>query len=201
VNPNPSTPRAKALFIKLVKIGLPVVLVIFVGIQFVPVDAIQSAPVRSEMKEEPPEVVALLKRACFDCHSNETEWPWYSRIAPASWLVAKDVIEGRESINFSDWDGMDADDRQYNREACRDEVAEGEMPPWFYIPMHPEAKISEAEVALLTKWFESHEDDEDEGDDEDQADEDDKDDEKPEGEQKDDDAKEDGAKEDGAEAE
>jgi hypothetical protein len=83
---------------------------------------------------------ALAQRACFDCHSNETRWPWYSYVAPASWLVAYDVNEGRERLNFSDWvEGThDADE-------ASEEVLEGEMPPRIYTVLHPEAVLTPAE--------------------------------------------------------
>lgn len=139
--------------------------VAFVGIQFVPVAAMQNPPSQPPLPE-PPEVVAILKRACYDCHSHEVRWPWYSRIAPVSWLVARDVVEGRESINFSDWP-TDEDDRSFNREQTWESVDSGEMPLWFYLPLHPEANLTEADKAILKKWAETsaEEQDEEEGDD------------------------------------
>ena len=89
----------------------------------------------------------LFFRACADCHSNETEWPWYSRYAPVSWLVAHDVYEGREHLNVSMW-GLrayeDADD-------AAETVREGEMPPWFYVVPHPEAELSGQQKADLIR--------------------------------------------------
>lgn len=157
-----SAGKKKALLIKGLKIGGPILLLVFIGIQFVPVAAIEASSKRSAMKGEDPQVVALLKRSCYDCHSNETEWPWYSRVAPASWLVAKDVAGGRESVNFSNWDDMDAFDKQYAREQAHDLVKDGDMPPWFYIPMHPSAKTNDQDLTVLAKWVKDHEDDEDE---------------------------------------
>jgi hypothetical protein len=139
----------------------------FVGIQFVPVAAMEN-PASQPALAEPPEVVAILKRACYDCHSHEVRWPWYSRIAPVSWLVARDVVEGRKGINFSEWPD-DEDDRVFNREQTWDSVESGEMPLWFYLPLHPEANLSEADKAVLKKWSETEaeeEDEEEEGDDE-----------------------------------
>jgi hypothetical protein len=79
-------------------------------------------------------------RACGDCHSHATEWPWYSHVAPASWLVAHDVEEAREHFNVSTWDRGhgDADEAAH-------EYEEGEMPLWFYVPLHPEAKLTAEE--------------------------------------------------------
>lgn len=156
--------RKRSLWKSVLKFGLGGLIAAFVGIQFVPVPAIGNNPeARSTMKGEPPEVVALLKRACFDCHSNETLWPWYSRIAPGSWLMAHDIEEGRKALDYSDWDGLDEEDKQFNREQTRDVVADDEMPPWFYvIPFHAEAKITPQDRALLEKWFADNEEEEEE---------------------------------------
>jgi Haem-binding domain len=133
---------------------------LLVGIQFVPVDAKENPPSQPPLAE-PPEVVAILKRACYDCHSHEVKWPWYSRIAPASWLVARDVIKGRDAVNFSDWP-EDEEDRAFNREQCWDSVESGDMPLWFYLPLHPEANLTEADKAILKKWSETEVEEEDE---------------------------------------
>lgn len=134
--------------------------VAFVAIQFVPVPAKENPPIIADF-DEAPEVEEILRRACYDCHSNEVRWPWYSSIAPASWLVGSDVVEGREAYNFSDWPA-DEDDRQFNREAALEQVVDGEMPPWFYLPMHPEAKLSEQDLATLKKWGAEKEEEEEE---------------------------------------
>ena len=86
--------------LKWLGLGLLVMLVAF---QFVPVE--RSNPPVETATAPPPSVEEVLRRACFDCHSHETRWPWYSRVAPASWLVARDVHEARQELNFSDWDG------------------------------------------------------------------------------------------------
>lgn len=91
----------------------------------------------------------MARRACFDCHSNQTIWPWYSRIAPASWLVYNDVAEGREILNFSDWqngrrEGEKADE-------ISEEIEEGKMPPFQYRLAHPEAQLSDADKQFLIK--------------------------------------------------
>ncbi len=79
-------------------------------------------------------------RACKDCHSNETSWPWYSSVAPVSWLVQNDVDEGRSKFNVSQW----GHGKQEADEAAG-MIRKGEMPPWFYLPAHPEAKFTDAE--------------------------------------------------------
>ena len=82
----------------------------------------------------------LFQRACKDCHSNQTEWPWYSSVAPISWLVQSDVEEGRSHFNVSEW----GRNENHGDEAAK-MLREGEMPLWFYLPAHPEARFSDAE--------------------------------------------------------
>ena len=91
-----------------------------------------------------PETRDLMHRACFDCHSNETVWPWYSNIAPVSWLVQRDVNGGRSHLNFSEWNLP-----QKRAKDVAEQVKEGEMPLWFYLPMHPAAKLTAAEKQAL----------------------------------------------------
>jgi hypothetical protein len=124
-----------------------------VGIQFVPVEGVGNNPVERFALDAPPEVEAILRRSCMDCHSNETRWPWYSRLAPASWLVMRDVRKGRSRFNMSEWGDTDEEERATDKESSWDQVATGEMPPWFYIPMHPDARLSDADKALLKDWF------------------------------------------------
>jgi hypothetical protein len=102
--------------------------------------------------DAPPEVLALLRRSCFDCHSHESRWPWYSYIAPASWLVADDVHHAREHLNFSAWNRYDADERADLYEEIGEEVSEGAMPLPIYLFGHPGARPSEAERATIVAW-------------------------------------------------
>jgi len=83
-------------------------------------------------------------RTCYDCHSNEVVWPWYSNVAPVSWLVQHDVEEGRSKLNFSEWDKpqREADD-------ASKAVKDGSMPRWFYVPLHPVANLTPAEKDQL----------------------------------------------------
>ncbi len=119
-------------------------------IQFIPIDR-NNPPVAGEI-EAPEAVMAILKRSCYDCHSNETIWPWYSYVAPASWLVAKDVREGREELNFSVWDTYSEKRKNHKIKECGEEVEEGEMPLWFYLPLHPEAELSQDDIDLIVSW-------------------------------------------------
>jgi hypothetical protein len=102
--------------------------------------------------ETPADVKEVLRRSCYDCHSNETRWPWYAHVAPISWLLHRDVVEGRRHMNFSEWDKVPADQRQRRKASCGREVKSGDMPLWFYLPLHPAAKLSDRDKALVENW-------------------------------------------------
>ena len=125
-----------------------------VAIQFVPVRDVGTNPPKRFKLDAPPEVEALMRHACFDCHSNETRWPLYARLAPSSWLMSRDIHNGRNHLNFSEWGDVDEDERQDDLENAWEQVESGEMPPWFYVfPFHPDAKLSAADKALLKSYF------------------------------------------------
>jgi cytochrome c551/c552 len=123
-----------------------VLVALFLVIQVLPIGRNHTNPaVVSEPAWDTPATRALVQRACFDCHSNETVWPWYSNIAPVSWLVSGDVTEGRSRMNFSDW----GRGRQPSVSEMVGEIEEGGMPPFQYLLMHPDAKLSAAEKQAL----------------------------------------------------
>jgi len=97
-------------------------------------------------------VRAVLRRACYDCHSHETVWPWYSKVAPVSWLVAHDVHEGRQKLNFSTWNRYTPKQQVKKSKESWEEVAAGEMPLWYYLPVHRDAALSAEDRALLRTW-------------------------------------------------
>jgi len=103
----------------------------------------------------PDRVAPTLRRACYDCHSHETAWPWYAYVAPASWLVARDVHEGRRHVNFSDWGAYSAPEQQRRLLDIADEAKEGGMPPWYYAPFHAGSALSQADVDTIVGWAES----------------------------------------------
>ncbi len=120
----------------------------------IPTEDIGTNPPERFALDASPEVVAIMRRACFDCHTNETRWPLYARIAPGSWLMARDVHKGRNHLNFSKWGDADEDERQTDRESCWDQVESGAMPPWFYVfPFHRDAKLSDWDKARLKTYF------------------------------------------------
>jgi hypothetical protein len=108
-------------------------------------------PVTAEV-DAPEAVRAVLRRACYDCHSNTTVWPWYAHVAPVSWLVAHDVDEGRGELNFSTWDAYPAKKRVKKMEEIVEVLEEDEMPLWYYVLLHPEARLTDAERATLDGW-------------------------------------------------
>ncbi len=118
--------------------------------QLVPVER-TNPPVVAKL-EAPPEVRELLQRACSNCHSYETRWPWYSRVAPVSWLVVHDVNEARKKLNLSTWGTLDPRRRARLREEMWEEVSQGEMPLPAYRLAHPEARLSDADRDILRAW-------------------------------------------------
>lgn len=143
---------------RILKITLWAILATFVIAQFFqpvqtnpPVDPGSSF---AAVARPPAEVVSIVKRACGDCHSNETVWPWYSNVSPASWLVFQDVQEGRAHLNFSEWSRFGPEmARTRIREVC-EQAREGEMPPLYYLPLHPAASLSKADIGALctVRW-------------------------------------------------
>lgn len=128
--------------------------VVFVAIQFVPYGRDHDNP---RSVEEPAwdssRTRQLAVAACFDCHSNLTEWPWYTEVAPFSWLTARDVTDGREVLNFSEWHLP----QEVDVEAVVDVLRDGEMPPFYYTWVHRNADLSsveqqELESGLLETW-------------------------------------------------
>jgi hypothetical protein len=122
-----------------------VVLLIAVLIQFVPFGHNQlNPPVAKEPAWDSPQTRTLFRRACFDCHSNQTGWRWYAYVAPVSWLVQRDVDDGRRRLNFSQWDQP----QKHAKDVAR-EVNGGDMPLWFYLPLHPSARLTDTEKQAL----------------------------------------------------
>ena len=149
-SPSEKAPKKKSSLLRKVFVGL---VVLFLVAQLYPVD--RTNPEVIADIPAPKHVKDILKRACYDCHSNETKWLWYSYISPGSILIARDVHEGREALNFSTW-GEDIADEEDTPEMfldmCWDSIESKEMPLWFYIPVHPEAVLTKEDYAILSKW-------------------------------------------------
>jgi hypothetical protein len=128
---------------------------VLVAIQLVPVsrdDGPQTADATVDAVEAPPEVKTLLRRACANCHTGATEWPWYSRVAPVSWLVAHDVHEGREHLDFGTLPAAKPKRKAKLFGEIAEVVEEGGMPLRSYRWMHPEARLTDAERKVIVDW-------------------------------------------------
>jgi uncharacterized membrane protein len=124
---------------------------LLVAIQLVPVSR-TNPPVESE-PAAPPEVQALLKKACYDCHSHQTVWPLQAYVAPFSWLVAHDVKEARQEMNFSRWGSISREQLgKYSLDIPKEVEKKKEMPPGIYLLAHPEARLTDAERAAIAAW-------------------------------------------------
>jgi mono/diheme cytochrome c family protein len=117
---------------------------LFVLIQLVPYGRDHTnPPVSAQPAWDSPQTRALAAAACFDCHSNETAWPWYTSVAPMSWLTQHDVDAGRATLNFSEWN------RPQEAGDIAEVIAGGEMPPWYYSAIHSGARLSDQEKQRL----------------------------------------------------
>ena len=125
---------------------------VFIGIQFVPTPAVSkittTRPHSAEMID--PRVARIMERSCQDCHSNRTAWPWYSRVAPVSWVIARHVKEGREILDFSDWATQPPSEGE--RLLICNAVSDGRMPLQGYTAIHRNARLSKQDVKSICDW-------------------------------------------------
>lgn len=144
--------------IKRVLLGL---LVGFVIIQFFQIDKTQppSDPVDDfiNLLSPPEQVATLLKRSCYDCHSYQTQYPWYTSVAPLSWWIGHHISQGREHLNFSEWGKYTERRQRHKLEECWEEVENELMPLKSYLWVHSEAKLSQEQASLLINWFKEKE--------------------------------------------
>jgi hypothetical protein len=103
----------------------------------------------------PPQVAVMLRASCYDCHSHETRWPWYSHIAPVSWLVVSDVNDGREHLNLSDWPVDDPARAAKKLENMSEKIGYGEMPLKKYTMIHADARLTDGQRKELTDWLDA----------------------------------------------
>ena len=134
-------------------------LLALIVIQFIPVN--RSAPEVDPSQdfvsayEMPSDFYTLVKNACYDCHSNEVEYPWYAKVAPVNFWIQDHVNEGREHLNFSIWGSYDIERRLHKLEEMAEEVEEGHMPLNSFTWMHPEARLTDEQRDDLVGWFEA----------------------------------------------
>ena len=151
--PTPEPPKRRSVLRKVLRwggIALGVLVLLFAVIQAIPYGRDHSNPAaRQEPAWDTPATRTLAVHACFDCHSNQTHWPWYSYVAPVSWFVQSDVDNGRKRLNFSEWD------RPQRTGEVAEKVQEKEMPPAWYGWMHPKARLSSAERQALVQGLQA----------------------------------------------
>ena len=153
--------------LKVLKWSAVVAALLFVGAQGFrpdrtnpPVDERRTLRANTRMT---PEVEAILRRSCNDCHSSETVWPWYSNVAPASWFLKKHVDEGRSELSFSEWATYPKRKRERKLHEMCEQVESGRMPLKSYLPLHPEAKLSDEDRRVLCEWTKQEEERQPEG--------------------------------------
>lgn len=141
---------------RFLKLGFGGMLGLFLVLQlFRPEREVAAADVGHDliaMHRPPPAVREVLERACYDCHSNRTKYPWYASVQPVAWWLDRHVAEGRKHVNFSNFGQLSARRAAQVLEACGDEVAEKEMPLWSYRLGHPEARLSDEQRDVFVEW-------------------------------------------------
>lgn len=134
-------------------------LIVFVGLQFIRIDKnnpkVEQAKDFIAITQPSEEIENMLRTACYDCHSNETKYPWYTNVAPVSFWIKHHIDEGREHLNFSEWGDYSEDKRNHKLHECEEETEEGEMPLSSYTLTHGDAKLSSEQKEELAEWFES----------------------------------------------
>jgi len=143
---------------KVIRIIAVVVLAIFIGIQFIPNEMPENQePTGSDLMatlQVNAQITTIIRNSCYDCHSFETRYPWYSRVAPSAWLLARDIREGRKELNFSTWGEYPLRTQIGKLDAIGEEVGSGDMPLSVYTLIHRKAKLSGEQVTALVKWTE-----------------------------------------------
>ena len=141
---------------KVIRIIAVVVLVAFIGIQFIPNEMPESQEsTGSDLMaslQVSDSIAAILRNSCYDCHSFETRFPWYSRVAPSAWLLARDIREARKQLNFSIWGDYPLRTQIGKLDAIGEEVGSGDMPMALYTLIHRKARLNEEQTAALVKW-------------------------------------------------
>lgn len=133
-----------------IKTLLAVLFFAIIGVQFVEVER-KNPPVVADLIA-PPEVKAILKTACYDCHSNETKWPWYSSVAPISWMISDHVKEGREHLNFSNWENLYSGKKAEFKKEIWEEINGGKMPLTTYTYLHPSSNLDQMQKLTIKQW-------------------------------------------------
>ncbi|WP_412559849.1 heme-binding domain-containing protein [Winogradskyella sp. MIT101101] len=141
---------------KIVKIIAVVLLVAFVGIQFIPTTRNQSDTVPETdfmlVNNVPENIQNKLQVSCYDCHSNNTQYPWYNKVQPVAWFLEDHIKEGKAELNFNEWDSLSSRRKTSKLRSIIKQIENGEMPLDSYTLIHRDAKFSEAEAEEIINW-------------------------------------------------
>jgi hypothetical protein len=135
---------------KVFKVVFVLIIIALIAIQFVEVNR-TNPPATGDIKVL-PQVKEILKTSCYDCHSNETKWPWYSYVAPVSWLVENDVNNGRKHLNFSGWEKLNSSKQAELKKEIWTVVRDDQMPMGLYTLMHAAAKLDITQKNIIKQW-------------------------------------------------
>ena len=130
---------------------LLILVLLFISFQFIQVDKLNPKYDKKDEIKAPKEVMAVFKRACWDCHSNDTVWPWYSKVAPMSWSIARHVKHGRAYVNFSIWETYTPEQKDKKLEEIY-RTMYAAMPPENYVQFHDEASVTQEDRKLIREW-------------------------------------------------
>ena len=144
---------------KILKIILLILLVLFVGIQFVPTKRNQTGmiPITDFMKvyDVPTEVSTILKTSCYDCHSNNTQYPWYNKVQPVAWFLESHIQDGKSELNFNEWKNYSNRRKKSKLKSISSQIRKDKMPLSSYTFIHGDAKLSESKKELIIKWIDN----------------------------------------------
>lgn len=141
---------------KILKFTALVLLVVLVGIQFIPANRNQSDVIPETdfmlVNDVPKQVEKTIKTSCYDCHSNNTDYPWYNKIQPVAWILKDHVELGKEELNFNDWDKLSSRRKNSKLKSIISQIEDDEMPLWSYTLVHRDSKLSETEKKIVLDW-------------------------------------------------
>jgi hypothetical protein len=147
---------------KIIKIVLIIVVLGLVISQFIRPERFSTTEVTKDditnVLKVPDDVQKVLKRSCYDCHSNHTVWPWYTNVSPVNWLVYDDVNSGRHKMNFSEWGKLSVSKQSTKLQNISENVKDGDMPLPKYLLIHRDAVLSQQEKDILCKWADAQAD-------------------------------------------
>ena len=150
------------MFKKILKIALLLIVLGLVIAQFFRPERFSTGEVTKDditnVLQVPDDVQKILKRSCFDCHSNHTVWPWYTNVSPVNWLVYDDVNSGRHKMNFSEWGKLSVSKQSTKLQNICDNIKDGDMPLPKYLLIHRDAVLSQQEKDILCKWADAQAD-------------------------------------------